>query len=111
MGAHLLRHEGKHYKHEDMEFWAEDGLIYIEDRREGDFNVVTCYDFAIRAKALNREAKRAKYQVDRDNLNEWVLKMHEAWKEAKSQGDPMDIEVAKQKYRERRKAVMVTGMW
>lgn len=111
MDGHILRREGKHYIHEDLEFWPEDGLIFIEDRRDGSFNVVTCYDIGQRAKAINMEAKRAKYQCDRDNLNEWVLKIHEAYKEAKTQGDPADPEVAKQKYKQRRKATMVTGLW
>jgi hypothetical protein len=111
MAGQLLRREGKHYKHDDLEFWPEDGLIYIEDRRNGDYNVVSCNDFAQRARAINGEAKRAKYPSDRDNLNDWVLKMHECWKEAKTQGDPMDPEIAKQRYKERRKASLVTGMW
>jgi hypothetical protein len=111
--AHFLRKEGKHFTHDQLEFWAEDGLIFIEDRRVGDFNIVSCYDFALRARALNKEAKRAKYQVDRDNLNDWVCKMHECWKEAKTQGDPMDPEIARQKYRERRKqaALILPSVW
>lgn len=104
-----MRMEGPHYKHDDMEFWAEDGLIYMEDRRNGEFNVITCYDIAKRAKCLNDEAKRAYYQVDRDNLNDWVNKIHSAWKEAKAQGDPSDIKVALERYKERRKAVLITG--
>jgi hypothetical protein len=111
MGAHILRKEGKRFKHSDLEFWAEEGLIYMEDRRNGDFNVVTCRDFALRAAAINEEAKRAKYPSDAKDLNDWVLKMHECWKEAKTQGDPMDLEIAKRKYKERRKAVLITGSW
>src|SRR4051812_17445533 len=99
MSAHILTKEGSHYKHDQLEFWAEDGLIYIEDRRDGTFNVVTCRDFADRAEAINFEAKRAKYPSDAKNLNDWVLKMFDAWKDAKAQGDPMDVNVAKQRYK------------
>lgn len=105
------RKEGKHQSHEDLDFWAEDGLIVIEDKRNGDFNVVTCSDFAKRAKAINLEAKRASYPSDRDNLNDWVVKMHTVWKEARAQGDPSDLEVVKSRHRERRKAVLITGLW
>jgi hypothetical protein len=111
MSGHILRKEGKHYKHDDLEFWAEDGLIFIEDRRDGTFNVVPCREFSLRAKAINEEAKRATYPSDKANLNEWVLKMHDAWKEAKSQGDPADPRIALQKYRERRKVSIITGAW
>lgn len=109
MGAVNLGKEGKHYTHDGLEFWAEDGVIFIEDRRNGDFNAVSCRDFVKRAAAIHLEAKRAKYPSDRDNLNDWVCKMHDCWKEAKSQGDPADIGVAKQKYKERRKATILTG--
>lgn len=111
MSAHILNKQSTRYRNEDLEYWAEDGLIYMEDHRCGDFNVITCADFAARARAINLEAKRAKYQVDRDNWNSWVLNMHECWKEAKAQGDPGDPVVMKQRYKERRKAIMVTGMW
>ncbi len=111
MADHILKKVGQHYNFQDLEFWAEDGLIFIEDRRQGDFNIVTCRDFVDRAKAINGEAKLSLYPSDVEQLQACVLKMHAAWKEAKEQGDPMDVEVAKRKYRERRRATMVTGMW
>lgn len=111
MGAHYLIKEGKHHTFDDLEFWAEDGLIYIEDKRVGDFHVITCRDFALRAKAINDEAKRTYYICDRHKLNDCVLKMHETYQEAKSQGDPMDVEIAIKKHKERRKAAIITGNW
>jgi hypothetical protein len=103
------RKEGKHRRFDDLEFWAEDGLIFMEDHNDGSFNVITCYDFALRAKCINEEAVRAKYPSDAKRLRDIVMDMYEAWKEAKAQGDPDDPVVAKQKYKERRKAVLITG--
>lgn len=107
-----LRREGTHYLHKDLELWAEEGLIFIEDRKKGDFQINTCADMKERAIALYKESKRADTHPDaRDELNKWVITINEAWRDAKAQGDPMDVEVAKAQYRQRRKAVMVTGMW
>ena len=75
------------------------------------YNVVTCRDFALRAKALNEEAKRSFYPSDVHQIQDCVLMMHAAFKEAKTQGDPSDLEIARKKYKERRKVSMVTGMW
>ncbi len=102
---------GRHYKFQDLEFWAEDGLVYVEDRRNGDFNVITCRDFVQRAKAINEEAKLSLYPSDVEELQSCVLKMYQVYKDAKSQGDPMDVAIAKRKYKERRKVSMLTGNW
>lgn len=111
MNSPILRKEGKHHKFMDLEFWAEDGLIFIEDRRDGDFKVITCKEFAHRADAINEEAKREYYADDRHRLNDCVLAMHEVWKEAKTQGDVTDVKIAMKKHKERRRATIVTGIW
>jgi hypothetical protein len=38
--------EGPHREVQDLEFWAEDGVIVICDKRDGQVNCVTCKDFA-----------------------------------------------------------------
>jgi hypothetical protein len=104
-----LRKEGRHRSFDNLEFWPEDGLVYMEDKNDGTFNVVTCRDFALRARCINEEAKRAKYPSDRDRLNDLVLNMFEVWKEAVDQGDPSDPKIALQKYKERRKTVLLSN--
>jgi hypothetical protein len=106
----LLHQEGKHHRHEDLEFWAEEGIVCIIDHRNGDVNAVTCNDFKLRAACLNRAAKRATTTEEANDLYDWTLKMYEVWQNAKDQGDPSDPEVMKQKLRQRRRAVMVTGL-
>ncbi len=112
-GATLLRRkEGKHYKMDNLEFWAEEGVICCVDDRTGMYNAITCPDFAARALTLHIEAKRMdKWSDTRKNLFDCVMKMRDAWKEAKEQGDMTDLEVMKTRLKERKRAIMVTGMW
>lgn len=104
-----LRKEGKHYQFDDLEWWAEDGLIFIEDRRDGTFKIDTCDDFKQRALAVNQAAKReyerGKYPDEHKRLTDCVCNMRDAWKEAVDQGNPADPVVAAQKYRERRRSL------
>lgn len=103
--------EGKHYRFEDVEFWAEDGLIFIEDHKDGEFKIDTCRDFAMRAHAINeaarREYQRGKYPSEHKRLVDCVCNMRDCFKEAREQGDPMDPRVVAQQYRERRKATLI----
>lgn len=110
LNGHVLRKEGKHKIFDNIEFWAEEGLIFIEDRSSGDCNVVTCKDFVKRAVVIHDEAKRAWFKDDRDRLNDCVINMYEVWKEAKTQGDPSDPKIALQKLKERRKVSLITGI-
>lgn len=109
--------EGKHYRFDELEFWAEDGLIFIQDHRDGSVKADTRADFVKRARAVNNEAereyKRGKYPDEHKRLVDCVINMRDAWNEAKDQGDPADPEIAIQKYREYRRsqgAVLIKGM-
>lgn len=102
--------EGKHYQFDDIEFWAEDGIICIIDTRNGDTNAVTCKEFVKRASVINDEAARAANSSERRRLQDCVLNMHAAWKEAKTQGDPSDPEVLKRRLKERRRAILTPGL-
>lgn len=104
-GGVILRQakkEGKHYAFDDIEFWACDGVICIVDTRNGDINAVTCKEFALRARDINDEARKATYAYDKRRLQNLVISMHEVWKEAKEQGDPADPAVIKQRLRDRK---------
>jgi hypothetical protein len=106
----VLRKEGQHYKFDDLEFWAEDGVICIVDARNGDINAVTCKEFVERAEVINREAKRATYASDQRRLNDCVLNMYEVWKEAKQQGDPTDPAVMRQRLKDRKRAILTPSL-
>jgi hypothetical protein len=51
---------GTRFYHDDIEFWAENGLIYVEDHRDDTFNAITIKDALQRAACLSVEARRIK---------------------------------------------------
>lgn len=107
-GSPVLAKVGRRYSFDDIEFWAEEGTICIEHKDSGDCTVVYRQDFAKRAQCLNFEAKHPQTTPsDRVRLQNAVIDMHEAWTEAKNQGDPTDREVMRQKLRERKRAILV----
>jgi hypothetical protein len=109
MSSTLLRKEGKHHTFDDLEFWAEDGIVCIVDTRDGSCNAVTRKDFVKRASAIYDESQRSKYASDKKKLQDLIISMHEVWKEANTQGDPADVNVVKHRLKESRKAILVTG--
>jgi len=109
MKSPVLHKEGKHYIFSDLEFWAEEGTICIMDRQNGEITAATTRDFAKRAEAINVEAKRVTIPDEKRALQECVLSMYAVWKEAKTQGDPTDPQVLRQKVKERKRAILVTA--
>lgn len=104
----------RHYQFRDQDFWAENGLIYIMDYRDEvsdneRFAVATRANFVARAIALNDQARYEKYADERVELNNLILDMVQACKDAKKQGDPTDPEVARQKAWENRKMIILSN--
>lgn len=98
--------EGKRYKFRDQEFWACNGLIYIEQQTDGDFKCLNRAEFAARAIGFNevvRTKPQSLYPDEREQLRSLVINMCAAIKEAKNQGDPHDDVAAKQVARENRR--------
>ena len=95
-----LKKVGKRRKYMDLEFWSENGLIYMEDHRDGSFQVLTRFEAFERAQQMAEEAPRMKYYDEQIALLKMVEQMCDVVQEAKDQGDPMDDEVRKQKGRE-----------
>ena len=98
---------GPRSKFRDQEFWAEGGMICIENQNNGDFKVITRAEAAARAIALNEELRYMQYPDERDELSRCVVNLCEAVKEGKRQGDPTNIEVRKQRIKDRRKICML----
>lgn len=106
--------KGERYIFRDQEFWANNGLIYIMDYRDhvkddDRFAVATRAEFAARAIALNDQARGEKYADERWELNNLVVEMCSAVKDAKRQGDPMDPQAAKQKAYDNRKLIFLNN--
>lgn len=91
---------GKRRRYMDLEFWAENGLIYMEDHRDGSFQVLTTYEARERAVQMAEEAPRMKYYKEQVALLKMVEEMCDVIDEAKHQGDPMDDDVRREKGRE-----------
>jgi len=77
----------------DLVFYAQNGMIVMEDEGNGDFFVVTRREFLERAQALNRMNSRERHADQRDKINRTVEEMICCVKDAKFQGDPLDPRV------------------
>src|SRR5437764_38910 len=98
---------GTKYKFKNQIFWAEDGMICIEDQRDGDFKCLSRTEAFERAKIFNEELRHTTYPDERDELCRCVVGLRDAYFEAKTQGDPTDPIVRKQKLKDMRKVSMV----
>lgn len=99
---------GQRHRFKNLVFWAEEGMICIEDQRDGDFKVLTRAEGAARAVALNAELSHMNtHPNDRDELCKAVVGMAACVKEAKTQGDPTNVEVRRQKIRDNRRVSML----
>jgi len=110
----MASREGKHYFVDDIEFWAENGLIYVEDHRDDSFQVVTVRDMLQRAAVLSVERNRvtASGKVaaeDRKKLQDTIDNMVEACRTAKKQGRPDDPRVIEDLRKQRRKNILLPG--
>ena len=93
----------KAYKYNQIEFWAEHGLINIYDGRDGSNKVEPTAVMRKRAKALFEEASRAQHYDDKQKLISAARDIMLCIQEAKEQGDPTDPRVAKQLAHDNRK--------
>jgi hypothetical protein len=93
----------KAYKYNQIEFWAEHGLINIYDGRDGSTKVEPTAVMRKRAKALFEEASRAQRYDDKQKLISAARDIMLCVQEAKEQGDPTDPRVAKQLAHDNRK--------
>lgn len=101
---------GPKYKFKDQRFWAEGGLVCIEDQRNGEYKVITRAEAAARAIAFNAELQNYSYPSERDELCRCVCNLCEAVKEAKRQGDPTDPEVRRSRIKDAKKAsILLSG--
>lgn len=95
-----LLKEGPRYKFKDLTFWASNGLIYIEDQKDGEFVVLTADEAFERAKQMAEELPYMKYYKEQMELLDGIQKVADCVKDAKDQGDPMSEDVRREKARE-----------
>ena len=97
------------YKYNQIEFWAEDGLIQINDERDGSQKAETSAAMRPRAKALFEEASRATYADEKRALMGAARDIMLCIQEAREQGDPTDPRAAKELAHDNRK-IWSTGV-
>lgn len=95
--------QGPRYKFRRQEFWAEGGVVCIEDQDTGNFKAITRAEAAARAICFNGELPYMDFPSEKYELSQCVVNLCEAIKEAKRQGDPTDPEVRKQLVKDKRK--------
>lgn len=95
---------GRRYSFRGLQFWAELGLVRLEDQKDGSYFVITRREALLRAQAINEEISHSSYASERSELQNLVQNMIECVKEAKTQGDPMDMEVRQSKSKEIKRA-------
>lgn len=93
----------KTYKYNQIEFWAEGGLINIYDNRDGSKKVEPTAVMRKRAKALFEESTRVQHQDEKTQIIAAARDIMLCIQEAKEQGDPTDPRVAKQLAHDNRK--------
>ncbi len=101
---------GPVHRFKDQLLWAEEGMVCIEDQRDGDFKVLSRAEAAARAIAFNEEVRYMNaHPSDRDEMLRMVVALASCVKEAKTQGDPENPEVRKHKIKAAKKTTMITG--
>lgn len=93
----------KAYKYNQIEFWAENGLIRIHDGRDGSEKSETSSTMRKRAKALFEESSRVQHQDEKKAILAAARDIMLCIQEAKEQGDPTDSKVLSQLAHDSRK--------
>lgn len=105
---------GRRYRFRDMEFWAENGMVMLEDRNTGEFIAVTRRDMILRAMAFNDEINKIPWGDEREEMHSIVQSLADVIREAKHQGDPSDPKVVEDRVKEikrnrKNKVIMMPG--
>lgn len=103
--------QGKVYAYKNLIFWAQGGVICIEDKENGDFNTVTAAEFAARIITVREilAKDRHRFTDERNEDHNFILNGCACVKEARKQGDPFDPAVIAYMNRHRGKSYIFTG--
>ena len=103
------RRVGERWEYIDLVFWPEHGIIYIEDKEDGEFTTCLRPDWVARILMFQQQCDRLRQIIDRTGnigtkqtlIEEWhvtmdlVEAMRDVNRRAKAQGDPTDETVQK----------------
>lgn len=103
---------GRVYRYKALLFWAQGGLVCIEDTSaEGEFKTVTAAEFAARVITVRRLLERHAHKYADERNEDWNFIVNGAAcvKEARRQGDPFDPAVLEELLRSRKRSYIYTG--
>lgn len=102
---------GQVYRYKKLLYWAQGGVICIEDTRDGEFKTESRVEFAARVITIRTvlAADRYKYADERNEDFNFVINGAAAVKEARKQGDPFDPKVLESVLKHRRRSFIFTG--
>lgn len=86
----MAKKEGTKFRFRNTLFWAEDGMICIEDLTNGNFHTVMVRDFLLRLRSTLKSLDRFKYWDEREEHMKLVEDGIKACREAQAQGRPDD---------------------
>ena len=90
----MERHKSsKRHIYQDLIFWADRGMIAMEDRRDGSYKRASPEDFDARAEAIGAESRRCYYPLERAAMQAVANTMKRVIAEAIAQGCPLDPKV------------------
>lgn len=105
-----MAREGTRFRFGPEVFWAERGMIRIENRHTGEYRVVMVRDFLLRARAILRGSERlTNWPRLRNRLQTFVEQAIMACRQARDQGRPDDPKAAADVAKERGKLVLGVG--
>ena len=91
--ASLFCKPGKYYAFQDIEFWAQGGMVHWWDNRDGTFGSISPTEWRNRADAIGQEIAFEQFSDDRIAKENLCNNMRKCADQAVFQGDPTDPKV------------------
>lgn len=118
MSMHIVGSGHNVVRHGQLRMWAENGLIHIEDGRDGGYDTISVRTCLHRIKAHNdmlknsRESmKRSKFMNSEEyaEIQSMVERMSDVCAQAQIQGQPFDASACRDLRRRQPKTVLMPG--
>jgi hypothetical protein len=111
MAMFSLPPPGHFFKYGRFVFWAQCGVICLEDQYTGELHTQSIRDFIERAMILRIYLNRHmyKYADERNRDDNYVWDARRCAREAKAQGDPLDPVAVETMLRQRRRVFLYMG--
>lgn len=115
MSQDIVKNDGL-FTFRDLRYWAQDGMVYIVDERDGEIKTEAPMTMRYRALSFAREADSMRhsgghYTSERKELLTAAKNLMQVVLNAEAQGCPLDPRVLQQQVEERKKVyVSLSGL-